>query len=800
MTTSRARDVRDHERVWRGILWLALTTIVTSAVLLTRITAADARAAQQGHPGAGHGTTMSLVLLGAGLLTALAWWRLRRRSSTSGMWLPAGALGAAIAATLGGAGYGPCSPPASAVYTVPGWVLELYVGVVETGGPGSTCANALPGGFMLARTVALGVTVLSAVGVVLVLARQQVDRWRVALSGDVDVVIGLDQMSLRLVQALAAENHTRKERDPWIKRRPGFLLPPGPMPLRQSGWLVWWLTGLRPRDLTRLVGRPPKTVVLESDPNNPFLAASRRAGAIVVVGEATDPRLLRSVLTRRTLAGQRRTALRRLYAVDGDQSRNLAVFHVADEQLRTASLQLHMRHLVPRLFVRMADAREARQWRAERAQHLDVGSASRGRADRPGSALVSDSLAVEEIAAEELARRIVTSAKRDTTRKQQVVLLGEGDLSLTLLDELAWQLWCEFESKAARPGIRAVPLAVTVILAGPNAGRRCDEWHDLRAPWRSPHVPLDESSGSVLEDVAPKVVSGGSDGEKVAAQVLEGDSDAIVIVVGDGAADSAAAARLARRWAADGLDRIRVVLHNGAPGTSGAVVAGGLHHSSPALVRWEDDRERPPHDSVTRMARQQHEVYLARAGWDPAAADKKRADSGNRLAPGGWRARLGWRPADRDEETEARLTRVRWAELPAFFQEDNVRQHWKVVSQFDWQPVYRKSPSMGPTDSWPGDLASVAEKEYDRWADLRRERGWWPGENRHDARRIHPDLRGWDLCDHAFNEDQVRDILQRLWASGLAPVLRPVEEQAGAAAVNGTPDANQARSSVSTGR
>lgn len=776
MTPRTSTAVQDHAPVWRWLLLGALTTVALCTVLVARVTTVDARAAQGGRSTAQHGVILSLVILGAGLIAVVAWWRLRRRSSTPGMWLPVGALGAAIAAALGAAAYAPCAEPAEAVYTIPGWVMELYVGVIESGGPGASCAEAMPGGFMLARTIALAVTLLSAVGVVLALASQQVDRLRVALSGDVDVVIGLDQMSLRLVQALVAENHTTKERDPWINRRPGFLLPPGPLPLRRSGWLVWWLTGLRPGDLTRLFGRPPKTVVVESDPNNPFLAASRRVGAVVVVGEATDPRLLRSVLTRRTLSGQRRNALRRLYAVDGDQSRNLAVFRVADEQLRTGSLQLHVRHVVPRLFVRMADAREARQWRAERAQHLDMGSAGRGGADRPGSALVSDSLAVEELAAEDLARRIVTSAKRDTTRAQQVVLLGEGDLSLTLLDELAWQLWCEFESKAAKPGTRAVALAVTVIVVGPNAERRCGEWHELRAPWRSPIVPRDKSGGSVQGDVAPNVVSGGSDGEEVAGQVLEADGDAIVIVVGDGAADCAAAARLARRWPADGLDRTRVVLHNGAPGPPGAVVAGGLHHSSPSLVRWEDDRERPPRDSVTRMARQQHEVYLARAGRDPAGQD------------------------ERKEDLEARLTRVRWAELPAFFQEDNVRQHWQVVSQFDWQPVYRKTSSVGPIDSWPGDLASVAEKEYERWANLRLERGWWPGTKRHDARRIHSDLQGWDVCDHAFNEEQVRDVLQRLWASGLAPVSRSVAEQAGAAAAIRAPDADQAGSSLSTGR
>lgn len=811
MSTAGSTDARRHARVWHGVLWLALTTVVVTAILLTRITAVDARAAQSGHAGQGHGTTLSLVLLGVGLVTAVAWWRLRRRSSASGSWLPIGALGAAISACLGAAGYGPCSPPVSAVYTVPGWVLELYVGVVETGGPGSACANALPGGFMLARTIAIGVTVLSAVGVVLVLARQQVDRWRVVLSGDVDVVIGLDQMSLRLVQALAAENHSRTERDPWINRRPGFLLRQGPMPDRQPGWSVWWLTGLRPGDLVRLIGRPPKTVVVESDPNNPFLAASRRAGAIVVVGEATDPRLLRSVLTRRTLTGKRRTALRRLYAVDGDQSRNLAVFDVADQQLRTTLVQLHVRHLVPRLFVRMADAREARQWRAARAQHLNVDADGGALADRPGFPLVSDSLAVEEIAAEELARRIVISAQRDTTREQQVVLLGEGDLSLTLLDELAWQLWCKFECKVAEPGTSeqqprtpSVPLAVTVVLAGPNAERRCGEWHDLRAPWRSPLMPLDMSSGGVLEDVAPKVVSGGSDGEGVAARVLEEDGNAIVIVVGDGAADCAAAARLARRWPADGLDGIRVVLHNGIPGPSGAVVAGGLHHSSPSLVRFEGKRERPPHDSVTRMARQQHEVYLSRLGWHLAESEKVEKDPHKSSAQSEWLAPLGGSSTDREKVTKAsaeRLTRVGWGDLPAFFQEDNVRQHWLVVSQFDWQPVYRKTPNAEAPDSWLRYVTSVAQKEYERWANLRRERGWWQAEKRHDTRRMHPDLRGWETsCNKTDNENQVRDILQRLWASGLAPVPRPVAEQAAAAAAAETPHADQARSSVSTGR
>jgi hypothetical protein len=756
-------DDRRHERAWRILLLLPLGTVAVATERLARLTAREARAAVRGHPAPTRGSDLALLLLAAGLVAAFAWWRLRRRSAQAGIWLPVGALGAGIAAVLGAAAYAPCAQPGSAAFTVTGWVLELFVGNIEGSGAGATCAEAFPAGFSLARTLALAVTVLSAVGVVLTLARQQVDRWRVTLSGDVDVVVGLDAMSLRLVQVLAAEHGAGQDNDPWVDRRPGFLHR-GRVRARGPGWLIWWLTGLRPGDLARLVGRAPETVVVESDPRNPFLEASRRAGAIVVVGEATDPRLLRSVLTRRTWRGRRRTALRRLFAVDGDQSRNIAVFRVAEERLREATLQRHLRHLVPRLFIRMNDAREARQWRAAQTQHLGAGGS--GRAAQRDPALVSDSLAVEEIAAQRLAHGIVESAVRDEERVQQVVLLGEGDLSLTLLDEVAWQLWCRHESTLAEAAVsgpsaaRPVPVSVRITLAGPNADRRCHEWHDLRAPWQAP-VAHGGADGAVLKDVAPEVISGGADGEEIAAQVLRQDADAMVIVVGDGAADCAAAARLARRFPA-APDRLRVVLHSGTPGPVGAVVAGGLHHSSPSLVRWEDKRDHPPHDSVTRMARQQHEVYLA--GLQPPtveAIDAAQKDPGKRL------------------------TRVGWTDLPAFFQEDNVRQHWEVVTRFDWRPVYRNDPAADALRWWPGDLTDLAEAEYQRWAGLRRDRGWWAADERHDAHRLHPDLEGWEACDHDFNRQQVRSILERLWASGLTPVPRARQGRAPGPSVTG---------------
>ena len=316
--------------------------------------------------------------------------------------------------------------------------------------------------------------------------------------------------------------------------------------------------------------------------------------------------------------------------------------------------------------------------------------------------------------------------------------------------QLAWQLWCRFEvaHEAERGADAARPRLARVTLCGPKAATRKSEWDELRAPWA---FPTPRPTAPVLQLFS--VVAGEGDEEEVASRVLADEPDSVVVFVDDRADYITAASRLARRFPSTRPDHVRVMLRCNTGISSEPVVPGGLFRLVPGLVRTDaTGATRPPRDSMTRLARQQHTVFRAVHGWPNGST----SPDGPRLGP--------------------RLTQVPWEDLPEFFQEDNVRQHWQVLSWFNqhgfiWTRVSAVEAGAPADALWRAHLEDVAVAEYRRWAHLRTTHGWWPGGSgsRDDSARVHPDVRGWQFVDLKYNERLIESILARMWATGLAP-------------------------------
>lgn len=749
----------------RAVRWLFLVPLgmaLTLTFSVVRDTYSSAVAALQHRDVSTSGAAQATALLVLGMVAALCYW-FPRRGRHGGVGLAIASSSAALVLVLGAATYAPCVSAESGVFAPVGWILSLFTGDYEFNGPGSACALAFPPGLELARTIGLIVTVSGALGVVWVLARRQLDRARASWSGDVDVVVGLDKSTLPLVQALVDENRSRPRRDDWIDKRPGWR-GGSSQGVQGAAARWWWLTGLRPGDAHRLFKVAPRTIVIEGDPENPLVSQAQRSGAVVLIGDATDIALVRSVITRFRFGAARRTALRRLYAVTPQQQLNLEIWATVVAELTSSRLELHLDDLVPRVFVRMDDDREARQWRLAQIQHLGserpseiVGS--HARSNTP-PILVSDALTVDGIAAELVAERILPQSEWLTEHSYvtHVVLVGEGSLALAVLDELAWQLWCRYEvALETDRGEASTPKLGLITLAGPKAALRKQEWDDMRAPWVFPPSGKVTRRFSLFDVFAADETEGW---ETTASNALDRDPNSVVVFVEGDAQFVAAASRLARRFPITRSDHVRVMLQGDVDSASSVpVVPGGLFRFVPTLVRSAPSGVfLPPQDSVTRLAQQQHSVYNAEAGWPSGAPPKE--------------SQLG----------ATRLTGVDWKALPAFFREDNVRQHWQILSWFtrlgfSWQPLTAgaveidQSPGAGEV-SWVSFVLPAAKAEYQRWAFLRTTHGWWACDegSRDDPRRLHPDLRGWEFVDITYNERLIRQVVERMSATGLTLV------------------------------
>lgn len=805
---------RRGARAWYN--WAAAVAGVVSFVLLGRLLAETYRITAQGLPEGAqmpystenlaleHEYQASSALAGylviAGAITVLlvVWPRRHRRTSSAGFVI--GAVLAVTALALAAATYWPCRPHGNPIFPIIGWVLSMFEGDVEFVGPGAQCALTFPPGFELARTLAFVVIAYAAVEVVRVFARQQMARIRIAWHGDVDVVVGLYPETLPLIKALTCERQHRHRFEGWVDARPAWLggavanyfrglksqtargQDPrlSRVPLPPWRWrLLAWTTGLRQGDLGHLIRRRTMVVVIDRGKDNPLAAEARRLGAVVLVDDATSDSALRLVVVRRNVF-PRRVSLRRIYAATWDMRTNLEVWEALQRVLADVRPKPRQDAMDPRVFLRINDTREARQWRLEnlRTEHAEV---------------ICDAITPVGLAASHVARAIIPATESGLMRGQttEVLVVGESVLWLALLDELAWEQWARYEVGlvaweqateyrgdvvSARRNLAnlASPSLRSVTLYGPKAEVRKAEWERTRAPWSAPDAP----EALTIFDVEAGPID---DWEAAVRKRLAEVATATAVIVDDSRQARDAGARLAREFPASGGQHRVIVRSYDRADWHEPVVAGGQLRYVPRLVLQqpyvEDGQVRlrdvPPPDFALRLARQQHTVF--RGAW-PSDPNPVELPSTFRQRRRHWQAVLA-PEGSAESDLEVKVTARDWYQLPRFFQEENLRAlrgllKWYEHEGWEWGTI-TDTEAQALTPSQRRGLiepaAGAVQFEYQRWDTMRRENGWWYA-NRSDTHRLSDLLTGWDCKpaeDKAYDTKLLRWQLRRLYAMGI---------------------------------
>ncbi len=708
----------------------------------------------------------------AAALIAFAIYAWPRWSHQARIWTTAALVLAGVTVSLTLATYIPCAPEGNPVVPTLGWTLGIFEGDIEIAGPGARCALAFSPGFELARGLGIILVVWALSLVVRRLVWRRFEYWRTIASSDLDIVVGLDEVTLPLIKALAAERDARSLTSRAFDRRPGRTVPVGDLPgeravappadVSRREYLLWRWTGLRRGDFWRRTRRPTKVAVIDHTGGDAFGQELRELGVRVLAVDPTSQPRLRELLINKRPLRPRQVALRRLFAVTADQQVNVRVYEQARAVLAERGVGKHVHDVVPRVVVRLEDEREARHWRLEQIAQHDG-----------GVEFFADAITTEGVAAIQVADEIIDAQTwlPGADAVDHVMIVGEGSLGAILPDELAWQLWRRYEvalerwlraeSEDARDkawedlNVAAAPQLKSISLLGANASSRALEWERSRAPWRRPTLDPGVPGLRMFTIVDPaRNESSWSEYEKLWEPVAEKalSSARTVLVLADASATARAVAiRLSkanREGLGDEVSRGKVLLRvNGSTSGRESIASGGVVRFSTGLTVPDTDGEpRVPLGWVGRLARQQHTAYIRQWSATEAAGPD------------------GSQPLCR------RLAREPWEQLPQFFRDDNIRQHWLLLNQFArWGRI--TTPGAAPASAVDSDrLDAIADDEAKRWADMRRDTGWWsvPKGLRCDALRLtdrpllEPDVSENDL-------QAAQQILDRLWAIGYAP-------------------------------
>lgn len=540
------------------------------------------------------------------------------------------------------------------------WLVNLFGGGVDPDvlGPSAAlpqCQGALPVSFQTARLLGLSSVVLGALAGLGAVFREQVERAKVRWASDVDLVIGLNPQSLNLVRALVDERRAHT----W-----------------EQGWY-------RPNILQRLgfQRRPLSGVVLvHPRGNDPLIGEARSAGALVYVDDPTSARVLGPIIRR----WGNRTAVRSLFAVDESQQVNLTVIEragaiIASTLDRPATLDPSLwlaSEWVPRLVARMEDPREARDWRL---RHLNT----------PGC--LTDALSSHQLLARSMADAIAETRCHEENCSdgcggspcRQVVICGDSPLAIALLDELALQRTFRDELARVATGGNQPPARLEVehvTVAGAEAGRNVAEWLAHASPAARAEGAFSVSStDESWDDVVLRV---GANGIPIAVVIANRPTEEVLSI----------ATRITR-----GHSHALVF----APGQGIDGLGQGVALPNESLVRYGPtvrQGNRPPEDSWTVLARQQHEYY--------------RLSNGN--VDVGRGSRRPWYP----DESGRRA--------PEFVRDDNIRQLRLVLQNVPevigpWRTVRATDE---PRPLRPTEITTLARLEHQRWSQMRRANGW----------------------------------------------------------------------------
>lgn len=339
---------------------------------------------------------------------------------------------AGVGAVCGIMSYLPCEGDGVPGLNALTWTATLFAGGFESAAIGpdasiAVCAGPVPFALQVARFAAIAATFISAVTALLVVFRGAIARWTLRFARRLDIVVGLDELSLPLIRALLRERARAGDDD-----------------------------GFRPRRERRRDLRSTRVVVVHPTRTDPLVVEAAAAGAAIVVGNL-NTRLLRSLITPRW---RRPSPLRRLYLVSPDQRRNLRMLREAERALAELSgfNAAATTGVIPRVVVRLEDAQEARAWRLAQADTTNA---------------FIDAITVDDLLADVVANRILD------TPVHSVMLVGDTALTVRLIDELVWRRW-KAKTLADHTDRRAPEI---VLVAGDRAGVVVDAWSaEHRAP------------------------------------------------------------------------------------------------------------------------------------------------------------------------------------------------------------------------------------------------------------------------------------------------------------------------------
>lgn len=118
---------------------------------------------------------------------------------------------ATTAIVLAMAAYLPCSGSAPAGWHALTSTVGLFVGAYdEPFGPGHACAHAVPLALHVARLAALTATLTSVLSVIAAMSRTQIDRLKLTYAKSLTAVIGIDEDTVAVVEALARQTSRQR--------------------------------------------------------------------------------------------------------------------------------------------------------------------------------------------------------------------------------------------------------------------------------------------------------------------------------------------------------------------------------------------------------------------------------------------------------------------------------------------------------------------------------------------------------------------------------------------------------------
>ncbi len=503
----------------------------------------------------------------------------------------------------------------------------------------------------------------------------------------------------------------------------------------------WYKRGWRRRGWRWPRPRWSRVVVLHASGSGPLVSQARTHGALVYVGVPTEQGVLRRIV----LGPRGRVRLHRLYAFGPAQRENVAavqaVAAIIGERRSPRDTRWLAHDTVPRLVARFTDVREARTFRLRSISAVGC---------------LVDAVSSDGLLARALVDRM---AEYEATG---LAIIGDTPLALAVMEQLAQQRAFRHELQEARrppfglttPEEGASNLVYQlsfdeVSVVADTAADFCEEWRTNRAPC------------SAMPRLLEARVAPTTSWQHVAEELAAHGGPRPVLLITEGA--SASVSTRATRFNAAHRDLL--VLRPSA-NVQGVERLGGAAGDGPAAsvpLRYGPTLMhdgRAPDDSWTVLARQEHESYC---GW--------RSEYSAELAP----ARRVW-----EREADG---------LPAFFREDNLRQHRHLLmlaeaAGYEWRTSLESRPRAPELPR--EDLAWIAEREHERWSRFRIDNGWLPLGDRAapsrawmDERRFNANLVPWgtwtpeaESALQNWNIEQDRRIFERLWKWGVEPIAR----------------------------